>query len=182
MFTLCRPLSKKWIDNENIQSHPCFQEGNNQAQPCFQESGISFTAAFSIYKDCSNQYWTSELIADFSEDTHKIDCDWSRIKTSFNPTLAPKCTLQLYCDTSPSKFLELAGTSVLSIDKIYSYGQHTNTSPWFYSLLLISLLLNHLLYFELHPVQCFSSNYQISCVCLLYEWIACVFGTGLNIG
>ena len=108
VFTLslhcCRPSNKKWIDNENIQSQPCFQEGNNQAQPCFQESGISFTAAFSIYKDCSNQYWTSELIADFSEDTHKIDCDWSRIKTSFNPTLAPKCTLQLYCDTSPSKF------------------------------------------------------------------------------
>jgi len=54
--------------------------------------------------DCSNQYWTSELIADFSEDTHKIDCDWSRIKTLFNPTLAPKCTLQLYCSTSPSTF------------------------------------------------------------------------------
>ena len=134
MFTLClhfwRPSNKKWIElvhnsQRKYQSQHCFQEGNNQAQSCFRPRSA----------DCSKQYWTSELIADFPEDTHTIDCDWSSIR---------ECTLQLYIlQYLAVDVLELAGIAVLLIDKVYSYEPHPHVI-----LPLVSFFSSHIPSFE----------------------------------
>jgi len=142
VFKLClhfwRPSYKKWIDlvhtsQRKYQSQHCFQ-GKNQAQSCFRPRST----------DCSKQYWISDLITDFPEDTHTIDCHWSRINTSFNPTLAPKCTSQLYIlQYLAVDVLELAGNAVLSIDKVYSYESHPHAT-----LSLVLFFSSHIPSFE----------------------------------